>query len=119
MSEFGDGTRYPSKCGEDSVVELAAQASGGEGQGGTTQQSVVRSLGFKESLSRDRQSQCQVKEFGLYFVGGSVSLTELMSGSILSGLNLESSAWWQLVDGLEGNKVGDGEGNQEQALVID
>lgn len=52
--------------------------------------------------------ECQVKELGLYFVGGGVPSIEFNSRSVLSDLNLESSARWQFVDGFEGNKIGIG-----------
>lgn len=74
----------------------------------TAQQCFVGGLGFKKRISRVDSCKCQGKELGLYFVGGSVSSTEFNSRSVLSDLNLESSAWWQFVDGFEGNKIGIG-----------
>lgn len=102
-------------------MELAAWLPGGGGQG-APRSNAVGSLAFNGRVSRTGSRECHAKERGLDYVDGGVSSTEFKSKSILSGLNLESSAWCQLVDGFEGNKVGDGDdfrGKQRQALVTD
>lgn len=89
---------------------------------GAQRSSAVGGLGFEGRVSSSGSRERHVKERGLDDVDGGVSSTEFKSKSILSGLNLESSAWCQLVGGFEGNKVGDGDdfrGRQRQALVTD
>lgn len=64
-------------------MELGAEASWRWRAGGTTQPSVVGGLGFKEEVSGAGRSpimgghECQVKELGLFFVGGCVLVNQV------------------------------------------
>lgn len=78
---------------------------GGKGQGAQHSEVLSQAWGFRRGCPGTGSRECQVKERNLYFVGGSVSSTECESRSILSGLKLESSAWWQLWMDVRGTRL--------------
>lgn len=83
------------------------------GQGAQHSNVLLEAWGLRRGCQGTGSHACHIKGLGLYFVGGGVPSTEVKSRSVLSDLNLESSAPWQFVDGFEGNKVGDKESISE------
>lgn len=86
-------------------MELAAWFPGGNGQGAQHSKVLSEAWGLRRGCPGTGCHECQVKESNLYFVDGSVPSTECESRSILSGLKLESSAWWQLWMGWKGTSL--------------